>query len=99
MEKIKSLPQDKQAMLDKWQTSGKSIKQYCLDENIPYHTMSYWQRKQKYLQSGKDKKFIKVKLSSASVINQNKTEIIYSNGTRIIFYGSTNVNELKQLAR
>jgi rRNA pseudouridine-1189 N-methylase Emg1 (Nep1/Mra1 family) len=99
MEKIKSLPQDKQAMLEKWKTSGKSIKQYCLDENIPYHAMSYWQRKEKYLATGKDKKFIKVKLNSPSVINQNKTEIIYSNGTRIIFYGSTNVNELKQLAR
>ena len=60
METTKELPAEKQAMLEKWKTSGKRIKQYCMDESIPYYAMSYWQRKAKYLASGKDKKFIKV---------------------------------------
>jgi hypothetical protein len=98
METTKKLPPDKQAMLDKFNSSGKSIKQYCLDENIPYHLMSYWQRKEKYLKTGKDKKFIKVKFKEPSQTAQNKTELIFSNGNRIIFHGHVNMNELKQLA-
>ena len=99
MEKIKSLPIDKQAMLEKWKASGKRIKQYCVEENIPYHTMSYWHRKEKYLAIGKDKKFIKLKHSGQPTTSQNKTEIIYGNGTRMVFYGSINMKELKQLVR
>ena len=100
MEKIKSLPQDKQSMLEKWQASGKRIKKYCMEENIPYHTMSYWHRKQKFLTTGRDKKFIKIKLSEpVPSRHPTKTEIIYGNGNRIVFYGLTNVNELKRLAR
>ena len=105
METAKTLPPDKQAMLDKFKASSKSIKQYCLDENIPYHLMGYWQRKEKFLSTGKDKKFIKVslrhaqgkKLKEPSVICQNKTELIFSNGNRIIFHDHVNMHELKEL--
>jgi hypothetical protein len=49
MERIKLLPADKQAMLDKWRSSGKNINQYCLQANIGYHKMNYWLRKEKLL--------------------------------------------------
>jgi hypothetical protein len=100
MERTKSLPQDKQDMLDKLKLSGKSIKQYSVDKNISYHFLSYWHRKQRSLSTGRDKKFIKVKLSDPiPSLGQNKTEIIYSNGNRIVFYGSININELRQLVK
>lgn len=99
METGKLLPADKQAMLDRFKSSGKSIKQYCIDENVPYHLMGYWQRKEKFIETGKDKKFIKVKLKEPSTAVQNKTEVIYSNGNKIIFHGHVNMNELKQLAK
>jgi transposase-like protein len=98
METTKTLPAEKQAMLEKFKESGKSITQYCLEENISYHTLSYWHRKDKYLQTGKDKKFIKVKLKKPGSSYQNKTELQLSNGNRIIFHGQININELKQLA-
>lgn len=99
MEKINSLPQDKQAMLDKWKASGKNIKQYCIDENIGYHTMSYWHRKEKYLATGKDKKFIKVKIKEVPIADQSKTELIFNNGNRILFHYEVNMMELKHLVR
>ncbi len=99
MESIKTIPSDKQTMLDKYKASGKSIKQYCLEENIPYHLMGYWQRKEKFLATGKDKKFIKVKIKEPLALHQNKTELIFSNGNKIVFYGAININELKQLAK
>ena len=98
MEKIKSIPTDKQAMIDKWRSGGKKINQYCLEENIGYHKMNYWMRKEKYLSSGGDKKFIKVKLKAPTIGYENKTELILSNGNRIIFHGHVNMDDLKQLS-
>jgi hypothetical protein len=99
METTKELPVEKQAMLKKFKSSGKSITQYCREENIPYHLMSYWQRKEKYLQTVKDKKFTKIKLVSSKISDQNKIEIIYGHGTRIVFYGRINMNDLKEMIR
>ena len=36
--------QQKLAMIAGWQQSGLSQKQYCLEQNIPYHVFYYWYR-------------------------------------------------------
>lgn len=99
MEQIKSLPQDKQAMLSKWKISGKSIKQYCIDENKSYHSMSYWHRKAKKIAMGNDKRFIKLKIKEASLSDQNTTEVIFNNGNKIIFHFQVKIHQLKELLR
>ena len=97
MAKSTKLTEQKQLMLDQWSSSGQSIVAFCKEQNIAYHSFFYWQKKLSKTESSSKGKFLKLPSSSKSLQSPG-AEVIYPNGTRIVFHSLPEVFLLKQLA-
>jgi hypothetical protein len=90
--------QQKLAMIEDWQQSGLSQKQYCLQHTIAYHVFYYWYKRSK-LQSA-DKSNVPaafVKLQTALPASGMHTELVMPDGRRLIFHQPVNADFLKAL--
>jgi len=65
------------ALLAEHSQSGLSVKTFCQQKQISYHTFQYWRRKEKRLNQKKSP-FIRVQTKSTSP--SGKVEVLYSNG-------------------
>ena len=82
-------------MIEEWQQSKSSQKQYCREHNLAYHHFHYWYRKYRDQQvppgtSG----FIQIK----PVPDSTFAEFIFPGGSRVIFHQSVSIEYLKGLA-
>jgi hypothetical protein len=51
-------------LLERWKQSGKTIAQFCRDENTPYHTFLYWHKK--LIGTKQAKSFVKLNFFDAN---------------------------------
>jgi hypothetical protein len=87
--------QQKLAMIAVWQQSGLSQKQYCLEQNIPYHVFYYWYRQ------SRDKADVTapgfVQLCTSLPASGLHAELLLTDGRRILFHQPVNADFLKAL--
>ena len=95
-------------IIEYWQESKLSQKEYCKQENIVYHTFKYWYRKYKVEQglvkanTIKDNKneFIPVEISSWSkqaFCNPDQIEVLFPNGVHMSCPVDMDIRKLKAL--
>jgi hypothetical protein len=97
MENSERVTEEKQLMLDYWKQSGQSKASYCKERNIAYHSFFYWQKKLSIPSTSSKKKFIKLG-ALPKTLPLAIAEVVYPNGTRIVFHSLPDVFLLKQLA-
>ena len=97
MNSPKNNSQDKEALISRWEHSGKGILQFCKEENILYHYFLYWRRKLR--KQKPSARFIRLKQSGTEFFQNPSVEIILSNGNRISFNHIPEAGLIKQLAR
>ena len=95
--------QEKKILNERWEQSGKSIIQFCRDENLSYHTFHYWRKKLASKNTVTTKKtgskFIKLKSVSKEISGAGYCELILSNGHRLLFHQQPEVDFVKQLMK
>ena len=83
-------------LIERWQQSGKNIRQFCNDENIGYHAFHYWKKK---IQKKSENGFIKLKHAAPVVAASIWCELVFASGNRVLFHQLPHVNFVKQLLR
>jgi len=95
-------------IIEYWQESKLSQKEYCKQENIVYHTFKYWYRKYK-VEKGlvkantikeTNKEFIPVEISSWSkqaFYNPDQIEVLFPNGVHMSCSVNMDIQKLKVL--
>lgn len=82
-----------------WEESGQSQKEFCIAHGIKPHIFWYWLRRyreDKHQQKEPPKGFIPVKVEAATE-DTVLAEIIYSDGTRLVFKERVGVKLLQSL--
>ena len=79
-----------------WQQSDVSQKEWCSQQNIPYHIFHYWYRKYKDQQGTAEDKgaFVQLAITSGPAAG---CEVVFTDGTRIVFHQPVGVRYLKDL--
>lgn len=88
--------QQKIAMIEDWQQSGLSQKQYCLQHNIAYHVFHYWYKRSKLQSADKGNELTTFVKLTAPAMDMH-TELLLPDGRRLIFYQHTSADFLKAL--
>jgi len=86
------------AMIESWQQSGLSQKQFCLQNNIAYHIFHYWYRRYRLKQTvgtGDAGDFIPLTINGS--ICAACIELQLPNGKRILFHQPVSAEYLKVL--
>lgn len=86
---------DKFEAIERWKQSGKTINQFCKEENLSYHKFHY--RHLKYQQQNSPSKFIKIKPIARDVIGNSYCELYFANGCRLVFNQKPEADFIKQL--
>lgn len=84
------------ACIRSWQQSDVSQKEWCSQQEIPYHIFHYWYRKYKDRQGATGDKGAFVQLAMASA-PATGCEVVFMDGTRIVFHQPVAVQYLKDL--
>jgi hypothetical protein len=98
MQSAEQLRQQNLAMIDAWQQSGLSQKQYCLQNNIAYHIFHYWYKRYRDKQAGNGGDpagFIPLIVNGAS--STGYVELQFPDGKKILFHGPVSVDYLKAM--
>ena len=98
MQSSTQLRQQKLAMIDAWQQSGLSQKQYCLQNNIAYHIFHYWYKRYRDKQAARGSDpagFIPLTVNVASA--GGYIELQFPDGKKILFHGPVSVDYLKAM--
>jgi len=103
MKKSQTTREDGLAMVSLWKSSGKSIREFCEEQNTTYHRLHYWHGVYKRAQGGErpkpDKnKFIPITLKSGDPTIPS-LEIRTPAGYSIIVFQSVNLTELISLLK
>ena len=81
--------------IERWKQSGKTIIQFCKEENLSYHKFHYWHSK--YKQQNNTSKFTKIKPITREVISGSYCELYFANGSRLVFNQKPEADFIKQL--
>jgi hypothetical protein len=88
---------ERSLLLDRWQESGKSIRQFCEDEKISYHAFHYWRKR---LKREKTSGFIKLQpVDSALPAAVSYCKVTLANGNCVLFHQSPGAKILRNLLR
>lgn len=83
------------SLIEDWQRSKVSQKQYCREHDIAYHIFHYWYRKYRGRQTASPTAgFVQIKPVTAGPF----AEFSFPGGSRVIFYQPVSVEYLKGLA-
>src|SRR5438445_6570168 len=84
------------AYIRSWQQSDVSQKEWCRQQGIPYHIFHYWYRKYKDQQGAADNTgtFVQLAMTSPPATG---CEVVFADGTRIVFHQPVAVQYLKSL--
>jgi hypothetical protein len=96
-------PKLKQDMFDhisQWQQSALSQKQYCRQNNMPYHMFHYWYKRYRdeHGSNHQSSSFIPVNIQ-ASTSSGAAIEVLLVDGTRLLFHGHVSSDYLKAIIR
>lgn len=95
MEHRLEIPRDKTEKIALWKRGVKGLRQYCMDENISFHLLQYWDRKIR--KQNTTSKFVKLKTIASIFEDKNYCELIFTNGNRIVFNQKPEASFVKQL--
>ena len=85
--------QERIELVERWQKSGKTVIQFCKEENISCHAFHYWRKK---WNPTIVKGFVKLKQSTAVTVS-DYCEMIFTNGTRLLFHQQPQRDFVNQL--
>ncbi|MES1249662.1 MAG: hypothetical protein ABUL46_03215, partial [Chitinophaga rupis] len=79
-----------------WQQGDVSQKEWCRQRDIPYHIFHYWYRKFKDQQepAGESGSFIQLAMTPTPAA---ECEVVFADGTRIVFHQSVPAQYLRSL--
>lgn len=103
MKKSPTTREDGMAMISLWKSSGKSIREFCEEQNIAYHRLHYWHGVYKRDQAGEGPKtgrtkFIPITLKSGDP-TMPRIEILTPAGYSIKVFQTMNLTELISLLK
>lgn len=107
MQNSEEVQQQMFSMIEFWQQSGLTQKDYCEQHSIRYHVFHYWYKKYRDTQpSDKKSYFIPLQLQPAPAAKASPTpsagvhtEIVLPDGRRLLFHQSVSADYLKALIR
>ncbi|MEI7501538.1 MAG: hypothetical protein WCK84_13960 [Bacteroidota bacterium] len=67
-----------------WKESGQSQKQFCLTNNLRFHTFYYWLKKDRKQINPLTGGFIPIRVQGLATNTDSNIEIQYPNGVRIL---------------
>ena len=83
--------------IEAWKQSGQSQKGWCSEQRIAYHIFHYWygqyRKSQTVMPTNQDFVSLTVKAASTS----SACEVVYPDGTRVVFHDPVSVLYLKSL--
>ena len=96
MVKDESIREQMFASIASWQASELSQKQWCDQQGITYHVFHYWYRKYRdeHSESTGDNSFVRLTVKPEASAS---CEVIFADGTKIIFREGVRVHYLKRL--
>jgi len=95
MQSSEELRRQNIAMIDAWEQSGLSQKQYCLQNNIAYHIFHYWYKRYRLKQTVGTGDFVPLAINGS--ICTVCAELQLPDGTRILFHQPVSAEYLKAL--
>lgn len=96
MAKNESVREKMFASIASWRRSELSQKEWCKQQDIPYHIFHYWYRvyREEHLQAGNDGSFVKLSVKPEA---DASCEVVFADGTKILFREPVTVHYLKSL--
>ena len=96
MAKNESVREQMFASIVSWQQSDLSQKECCRQQDIAYHIFHYWYRvyREEHTQSGTDDSFVSVSVKPEA---NASCEVVFTDGTKILFREPVTVHYLKSL--
>ena len=96
MPKNESVQQKMFASIASWQASDLSQKEWCRQQEITYHIFHYWYKRYREQQesSGEASAFARLAVKQEP---EAGCEVIFADGTKVIFRQSVSVQYLKSL--
>jgi hypothetical protein len=91
---MKHSSEQMQLVVNEWQASGLSKKEFCRQRNMTYQTFHYWCKR---LIGGPSLGFTEVCIQSHET--GSGCEIIFPSGTRMIFRGEPSASWLREILR
>lgn len=84
------------ASIISWQQNDLSQREWCRQQDIPYHIFHYWYRKFKDQQvpAGDKGTFVQLAITPTPATG---CEVVFTDGTRIVFHQAVPVQYLKSL--
>jgi len=83
------------ASISIWQQSGLTQREWCRQQDIPYHIFHYWYRKFKDQQGpAGNGSFVQIAMTSTPATG---CEVVFTDGTRIVFHQPVTAQYLKSL--
>lgn len=89
-------------LIEAWQASDLTQKQFCARQSIAYSGFHYWFKKfrEEKSSAGRPSRFVPVKITSNRAMENNSTmriELVLPNGKSVKFYGSVDERLLRSL--
>ena len=95
--------QSKLSMINQWQASKLSKKEFCRQHKISFHYFQYWhaiaQGNPKYKSLKKHPVFLQLPTAPVSQGVTKQIELIYPKGHRLILYYPIELSQLRQLMK
>jgi len=83
--------------IEAWKRSGQSQKVWCSEQNVAYHIFHYWygQYRKSQAVTSTNQDFVSLTVKPAST--SSTCEVVYPDGTRVVFHEPVSVSYLKSL--
>jgi hypothetical protein len=94
MAKSESTREQMFASIASWQASDVSQKEWCRQQELAYHVFHYWYRvyREEHAQPDNDNSFVRL-----SVKAEASCEVVFTDGTKVVFHEPISVQYLKSL--
>ena len=96
MAKNESVREEMFASTGSWQQSDLSQKEWCRQQDISYHIFHYWYKvyREVHPQAGNESSFVKLSVKPEA---DASCEVVFTDGTKILFREPVTVHYLKSL--
>jgi hypothetical protein len=90
------------SLIEEWKHGGGSQKTFCSKHSITVLKFQYWHKRykaEKFPAPGNQPSFIEMKLPVSEIQSRcgGQAEVIFANGTRMLFHGEVSAHFLKSL--
>jgi hypothetical protein len=83
--------------IEAWKQSGLSQKVWCSEQHVTYHIFHYWYGQYRKLQAVTQTNQDFVGLTAKPASSSSACEVVYPDGTRVVFHEPVSVSYLKSL--